>query len=222
MLITLALVVLFVACANVAGLLSSRAPVRAREMALRLAIGAGRPRLIRQLLVESLLIAAGGAAAGLLVGYGVIAVLAQLDIPTDVPLKFAFTLDRRVFLVGIAVAALSALASSLAPAWQSTRVDLVTSLKNQAIADPRRSRLWGRNILVGGQVALSLLLLTVAVFLYRGFQAELGHGPGFRTDRVLTMAFQPDLAGYDARRPSGSTASSRKESWHCLACNRLP
>jgi predicted permease len=198
MLITLALVVLFVACANVAGLLSSRAPVRAREMALRQAIGAGRPRLIRQLLVESLLIAAGGAAAGLFVGYGVIAVLAQIDIPTDVPLKFSFTLDQRVFLVGIAVAALSALASSLAPAFQSTRVDLVSSLKNQAIADPRRSRLWGRNVLVGGQVALSLLLLTVALFLYRGFQAELGHGPGFRTDRVLTMAFQPELAGYDA------------------------
>jgi len=200
MLITLALVVLLVACANVAGLLSSRAPVRAREMALRLAIGAGRLRLIRQLLVESLLIAAGGGAAGLLVGYGVIAVLGQIDIPTDVPLKLTFALDRRVFLVGIAVAALSALASSLAPAWQSTRVDLVTSLKNQAAADPRRSRLWGRNILVGGQVALSLVLLTIAVFLYRGFEAELGRGPGFRTDRVLTMAFQPDLAGYDAPR----------------------
>jgi predicted permease len=203
MLITLALAVLLVACANLAGLLASRAPARAREMALRLAIGSGQPRLIRQLLAESLLIAAGGAAAGLLVGYGVIAVLQQLEIPTDVPLKLTFTLDRRVFIVGVAVAALSALASSLVPAWQAARVDLVTSLKSQSVADPRRARLWGRNMLVAGQVAFSLMLLTVAVFLYRGFEAELGHGPGFRTDRVLTMAFQPELAGYDAARAEG-------------------
>jgi predicted permease len=200
MLIALALAVLVVACANLAGLLSSRAPVRAREMALRLAIGSSRPRLIRQLLVESMLIAVGGGALGLLVGSGVIAVLAQLEIPTDVPLKLAFVLDRRVFLVGIAVATISAIAASLAPAWQSTGIDLVTSLRNQAAVDPRRSRLWGRHILVGGQVALTLVLLTVAVFLFKGFQAELGHGPGFRTDRVLTMAFQPDLAGYDGSR----------------------
>ena len=71
---TLAVAVLLVACANVAGLLTSRAPVRAREMALRLAIGAGRPRLMRQQMVESLLIAVGGAGLGLAIGYGVIAV----------------------------------------------------------------------------------------------------------------------------------------------------
>jgi predicted permease len=203
MMITLAMVVLLVACANLAGLLASRGPVRAREMALRMAIGSGQPRLIRQLLAESLLIAAGGSAAGLLVGYGVIAVLQQLQIPTDVPLKLTFSLDQRVFVVGVAVAALSALASSLVPAWQATRVDLVSSLKSQAVADPRRARLWGRNVLVAGQVAFSLMLLTVAVFLYRGFEAELGHGPGFRTDRILTMAFQPELAGYDAARAEG-------------------
>ena len=112
-----------------------------------------------------MLIAAGGSAAGLLVGYGVIAVLQQLQIPTDVPLKLTFSLDQRVFVVGVAVAALSALASSLVPAWQATRVDLVSSLKSQAVADPRRARLWGRNVLVAGQVAFSLMLLTVAVFL---------------------------------------------------------
>jgi predicted permease len=200
MLITLAFAVLLVACANVASLLSSRAPVRGREMALRLAIGAGRFRLVRQLLVESLLIAVGGGATGLLIGYAVIAMFTQIELPTDVPLKFTFALDQRVLFVGIGVATLSALASSLAPAWQSTRVDLVSTLKNQSAADPRRSRLWGRNILVGSQVALSLMLLTVAVFLYRGFQTELGQGPGFRTERVLTMAFQPELAGYDGPR----------------------
>ena len=113
---------LCVACANVAGLLSSRAPARAREMALRLAIGAGRARLIRQLVVESLLIAAVGGAIGLLVGNGVIAMFQRLELPTDVPLKLAFELDERVLVFGIAIAAISSLASSLAPAWQSTRV----------------------------------------------------------------------------------------------------
>jgi len=200
MLITLALVVLCVACANVAGLLSSRAPARAREMALRLAIGAGRWRLIRQLVIESLLVALCGGAIGLLVAYGVIAMFATLNLPTDVPLKLAFDIDTRVLVFGMAVAALSALVSGLAPAWQSTRVDLVSTLKNQAAADPRRSRLWGRNLLVSGQVALSLVLLTVAVFLYRGFAIEFGRGPGYRLDHVLLASFDPDLASYDAAR----------------------
>jgi predicted permease len=196
----LAVVVLLVACANVAGLLSSRAPARAREMALRLSIGAGRPRLMRQLIVESLMMAAGGATAGLLVGYGVIAIFAQIQIPTDVPLKLTFELDRRAMLVGIGIAALSAIASSLVPAWRSTGVDLARALKSQAAGDGRRTRLWGRNLLVCGQVALSLVMLTIAVFLYRGFAAEVGRGAGFRTERILTMGFQPDLAGYDGPR----------------------
>ena len=200
MLITLALVVLCVACANVAGLLSSRAPARAREMALRLAIGAGRWRLVRQLVIESLLVAIAGGAGGLLIGNGVIAMFATLNLPTDVPLKLAFEIDGRVIGFGMAVAALSALVSGLAPAWQSTRVDLVSTLKNQAAADPRRSRLWGRNLLVSGQVALSLVLLTVAVFLYRGFAIEFSRGPGYRLDHVLLASFDPDLANYDAAK----------------------
>jgi len=79
-------------------------------------------------------------------------------------------------------------------------VDLVRTLKSQALEDPARTRLWGRNLLVCGQVALSLVMLTIAVFLYRGFQAEVGSGAGFRTGRILTMGFQPDLAGYDGPR----------------------
>ncbi len=200
MLMTLALVVLFVACANVAGLLASRAPVRAREMALRMAIGAGRLRLTRQLISESLLIAVGGGVFGLAIGGAIIAMFQQLKLPTDVPLKFDFALDQRVVLVGLGVASMSALLSSLVPAWRSTRVDLVTSLKNPTGADARRLRLWGRNTLVCGQVALSLVLLTVAVFLYRSFQAEFLRGPGFRTDHVLMMTFDPELASYTGPR----------------------
>ena len=197
---TLAMIVLLVACANVAGLLSSRAPVRGREIALRLAIGAGRLRLMRQLIVESLLIAVGGAAIGLLFATGVISMLKSLQVPTDVPLKLSFDLDDRVLLVGLVVATASAVGSSLVPAWKSTHIDLVGNLKSQTADDSRRCRLWGRNILVCGQVALSLVLATVAVFLFRAYQGEYGRGPGFRTDHVLLMSFEPDLAGYDAAR----------------------
>ena len=200
MALTLSLAVLIVACANVASLLTSRAPVRAREMALRLAIGAGRLRLVRQLLVESLLIAAGGGAVGLLLGNAVIVMLQQLQLPTDVPLKLAFEMNTRVLTVGLVVATLSTVIASLVPSWKSARTDLVSNLKSQTTADARGTRLWGRNVLVCGQVALSLVLLTVAVFLYRAYNSEYGRGPGFRTDHVLLMSFQPDLAGYDVAR----------------------
>jgi macrolide transport system ATP-binding/permease protein len=200
MLMTLSMTVLVVACANVAGLLTGRAPVRARELALRLAIGAGRVRLMRQLLVESLLLAVGGGALGLLIASAVISMLQRVQVPTDVPLKLAFDLDDRVLIVGLIVATISAVGSSLVPAWRSTRTDLVSNLKSQGAADPRRSRLWGRNVLVCGQVALSLVLVTIAVFLFRAYQSEYGRGPGFRTDHVLLMSFDPNLAGYDAAR----------------------
>jgi predicted permease len=200
MLITLSMIVLLVACANIAGLLTSRAPVRAREMALRLAIGAGRLRLTRQLLVESLLIAVGGGAAGLLLGSVIITFLREIQIPTDVPLKLTMDLNNRVLAVGVALATLSAIGSSLIPAWRASGTDLVSHLKNQSAADPPRQRLWGRNLLVSGQVGLSLVLLTAAVFLYRAYQTEYGRGPGFRTDHLLLMSFEPDLAGYDDAR----------------------
>ena len=199
-LIALAIVVLLVACANVAGLLTSRAPVRAREMAVRLSLGAGRARIVRQLVAESLFLATIGGVAGLGLGAGVIGMFQQFELPTDIPLKFSFEIDRRVLAVGFAIAVLSALFSGLIPAWQSTRVDLVTRLKDRSDAAPRRSRLWGRNVLVATQVSLSLVLLTVAVFLYRGYQAELGRGPGFRTDHILLMSFDPVLARYDDTR----------------------
>ena len=130
MLMTLALLVLAIACANVAGLLASRAPARAREVALRLAIGGGRWRLLRQLLTESLLLATGGGLLGLLLGYAVISAYRTIEYPTDIPLKLTFDLDTRALIVGIIVAAGSAVLSSLLPAWRATRTDLVGSLKD--------------------------------------------------------------------------------------------
>ena len=201
MLMTLALLVLAIGCANIAGLLASRAPARARELALRLAVGAGRFRLLRQLLTESLLLATAGGLFGLLLGYAVITAFRTIEYPTDVPLKLTFELDNRVLVVGILIAAGSAVLSSLLPAWRATRTDVVSSLKDGAGNEQARGgRLWGRSLLVCGQVALALMLVTVTIFMYREFSSRLIQGPGFRTEGLIFASFDPSLARYtDAR-----------------------
>ncbi len=200
MLLTLAVTVLLVACANVAGLLTSRAPARAREMAVRLAIGAGRVRLVRQLITETLLIAVAGGALGIGLGHLGIRMLRQLTVVSDIGVRLTLETDARVLGFATGLAALSALFAGLIPAVRCARLgDLSTTLR-QGTSDARGSRLWGRHVLVVGQVALSLALVTVAVFLYRTVGAELARGPGFRTDHVLIVNLNPALAGYDAPR----------------------
>jgi putative ABC transport system permease protein len=202
MLMTLALAVLAVACANVGGLLLSRAPVRAREIGLRLALGSGRARLVRQLVTEGLLIAVGGVMLGLGLASVILVAFQRVEFPTDIPLKLTFVLDTRALVVGIVAALLCAVLASLVPAWLATRTDLVSVLKGQEVST-KISRLWGRSTLVGGQVALSLVLLTISVFLYRVFAAELDEGPGYRTDHLLMSTFDPTLARYDDARTAG-------------------
>jgi putative ABC transport system permease protein len=196
MLSTLALAVLFVACANVAGLLTSRAPVRAREMALRLAIGAGRGRLVRQLITESLLIAIAGGVMGLGVGYAGMLLFRQIELPTDLPILVTFRMDRRALLFSLAVSVASVVIFGLVPAIQATRADLTAVMKASDTIAPGRRRRWGRAVLVGGQVAVSVVLLVVAMFMYRGFKQQLAGGPGYRTDHLLMMSFDPTLLRY--------------------------
>jgi predicted permease len=197
MLSTLAFAVLLVACGNVAGLLTSRAPVRAREMALRLAIGAGRGRLVRQLVTESLLVAAAGGVLGLAVGYAGMMLFRQIEIPTDLPIRLAFRMDRRALVFSLVVAALSAVVFGLVPAIQATRTDLTAVMKASDTVSLGGRRRWGRIVLVGGQVAVSVVLLVVAMFMYRGFRQNLGSGPGYRIDHLLMMSFDPTLVHYD-------------------------
>lgn len=193
----LAIAVLLVACANVAGLLTSRAPNRAREIAVRLAIGAGRPRLIRQLLTESLLLAVLGGLAGLGIGYAGVIFFRQIQVPSDLPFKISVNLDQRVLLFSLLVAVASVVLFGLAPAIQTTRTDLVSALKSSTgDTRDRRSR-WGRNLLVCGQVAISLVLLVVTTFIYRGFRNELSVDPGVRKDHLLMMTFDPRLVRYN-------------------------
>ncbi|HEY6616145.1 MAG TPA: ABC transporter permease, partial [Vicinamibacterales bacterium] len=182
MLMTLAFAVLLVACANVAGLLMSRAPAREKEMALRLAIGGARWRITRQVITESVLLAAGGGALGLAMGYGGVMLLRRLPIISDIGVRLTFDLDHRAIAVGLVLAAASALLSSLVPAWRASHAtNLALTLRSGTSHVQRLSGLWGRNGLVTAQVALALVLLTVTVYLGRAFRAELSE-PGFRTE----------------------------------------
>jgi macrolide transport system ATP-binding/permease protein len=196
MLLALAFCVLMVACANVAGLLLSRARVRSREIAVRLAIGASRGSLIGQLLIESLLVALLGGATGIVLAYCGVEFLSQIKIPSDLPLVLSIQLDQRVLLFTLVISVASTILFGLTPALRSTRPDLVPALKAASADVAGAKRLWGRNLLVIGQIALSLILLIVSGLLYKGFRNTMGGGPGFRTDHLIMMSFDPRLVRY--------------------------
>jgi macrolide transport system ATP-binding/permease protein len=196
MMFVLALCVLLVACANVTGLLLSRARGRSREIAVRLAIGAGRGALIRQLLLENAVVALAGGLAGIGVAYGITSFFNQIPIPTDVPINFHASIDRRMLLFTIVASLVSTLLFGLTPALQTTRLDLVSALKAADADSGRQRRIWGRNLIVIGQVSLSLILLIVSAVLLQGFRAELLQGPGFRTDRLYLTSLNTEPLHY--------------------------
>ncbi|HKD18334.1 MAG TPA: ABC transporter permease, partial [Thermoanaerobaculia bacterium] len=201
--VILALAVLLVACTNVAGLLLSRARSRTREIAVRLAIGAGRSRIVRLLLAESLVLALLGGLVGVAIGYGFVEwfqskqnIVFQTDLPMAVPMQ----MDTRVLVATLALAGLSAVLCGLAPALQSTRTDLVKGLKSADAEPAGRKRLWGRNVLVVAQVAGSLMLLTASFLMARSFERSMLEGTGFSKDHLLMVRFDPRLVQYDAEQ----------------------
>ncbi len=196
----LGLCVLAVSCANVAGLLLSRARARGREIAVRLAIGASRWALVRQLLLENVLVAVAGGMAGMLVAQEVADFWRRTPIPIDLPVVFDMTVDRRVLLFALGVSILSALLFGLAPALRVTRPDLVPALKATDADSAGQRRLWGRNMIVAGQVALSVVLLMISTVLVQGFRNQLTEGPGFRTEHLFLTGFDTQLAHYAGDR----------------------
>lgn len=196
----LAVAVLLVACTNVAGLLLSRASTRTREIAIRLSMGAGRFRLIRLLLTESLILALMGGLGGIAVGYAGIHFIQAFRIPSELPVTVPFRMDTRVLLASLLVSVFSAIACGLAPALQSTRADLVSGLKSADGDLPGRRRLLGRNVLVVAQVSMSLMLLTAAFLMSRSFQASFAQGTSFANAPLLMARFDPRLVQYDAAR----------------------
>jgi predicted permease len=196
----LALAVLLVACTNVAGLLLTRAKTRTREIAVRLAIGAGRFRLVRLLFTESLIIALFGGLLGIVIGYAGVRFIGRYKIPTELPMTFNVRMDHRALLVSLLITLASAVLCGLAPSLQSTRADLVNGLKTADIDVPGRKRAWGRKVLVIAQVSTSLMLLMCAYLMVRGFQNAWSHGLGFSKTHLLMANFDPRLARYDASR----------------------
>ena len=191
--------VLLLACTNLANLLLARATERRKEIAIRLAIGAGRGRLLRQLLTESVLLAACGGVLGLGLAYWVVNAMMAFKPPMDIPLSTQLHIDYRVLLFTAAVSLLTGVVFGLLPALQATNPDLVPALKDEtSIGGYRRS--WLRNGLVVFQVSLSLLLLICAGLVLRGLQRAQFLSPGFVAQHAIEMSFDLNLQGYDGAR----------------------
>lgn len=194
--------VLLVACFNVANLLLARAANREREIAVRAALGASRLRLLRQMLTESLLLAAGGAITGALVGSWAIRGLEKLRPLGDFALRLAFTFDWRVFSYVAGVAVASGVVAGLAPALRiSDHSNLNDSLREggRGLIDGH-SRHWLRNGLVVAQVAGSLIVLVAAGLFARSLTYAKSIDLGYDPHQVLNVSLDPKLQGYDQTR----------------------
>ena len=193
--------VLLVACANVANLLLARAAVRSREMAIRLAIGAGRRRIVRQLLTESVLLAGLGALTGVAFAQWGTALLIRLLSLGSFPVSLNLGLDVRVLAFTLGVALLTGVLFGMAPAWRATRIDPQVALKSngRGVAEGH-SRFTVGKALVVGQLALSLVLVIGAGLLLGTFRKLVLLDPGFKRDGVLIVSVNLRNAGYDERR----------------------
>ena len=200
MMMALAGVVLLIACANVASLMLGRNRARAREIAVRLALGVTRVRLLRQLLIESLVLALSGCALGLGFAHAGVRLLQAVRTPAEVRVVIAPQVDGRVLIVSLLAAVASALIFGLAPAWKSLKTDLVPALKNTESGQGGRQRLIGRSALVVTQIALAMVLLVVTAGILDGFRKVLVTDPGFRTDHLLLAGLDTSTVGYSSTR----------------------
>ena len=193
LLIVIVSLVLIVACANVAGVLLARGAARRQEMALRLAIGAGRARLVRQLLTETVLLFVLGGTVGLLLARGMVSVLVSLLPTLPFPVDLSLTLDGRVIAYTVGLSLLAALLSGLAPALQASKADVLSGLRN----DPGLAgRLRLRHAFVIGQVALSIVLIISAGLFLRALQRAASIDPGFDPRGVELASLDLAQAGY--------------------------
>jgi predicted permease len=184
------LLVLGIACANVANLLLAQASGRRREMALRLALGASRSRLLRQMLTESVLLALGGGMLGVALALWATRALSRFRLPVPIPVDLRVAVDGNVLLYTFLVSVGAGILFGLAPAWAAS----------SPTPSPTLRRRWSlRNLLVVSQIAMSLVLLCATGLFLRSLESAAGIDIGFRTRGVLTMAVDPALHGYSAQ-----------------------
>ena len=197
LLLAVAGLVLLLACVNLASLLLARAIDRRREVAVRLSIGAGRAALVRQLLIESLMLSSTAGAAGLALAWWLVRAAAAIRIPVDIPVVLDLPLDANVLGFNIALSVLTAAMFGLVPALQATRADLIGVLKDSAASTERHSVAW-RNGLIVVQVAVSLVLLTGAGLMWRALGHTGSMALGFEPDGAVEVSFDLRLQGYTA------------------------
>ena len=192
--------ILLIACANVAGLLLSRATARQKEMAVRLALGAGRTKIVRQLLTESVLLSILGGLVGIIFAYwGVHAITALIAGGSSAHFPYVIAVDWRVLAFTLGVCVLTGILFGLAPAFRSARVDLTPALKESASLLPggaHVSRFRLGDALVVVQVALSVLVLVCAGLLVRTLENLRNVNAGFDTRNILLFEVNPTLLGY--------------------------
>jgi predicted permease len=194
------LLVLCIACANVANLLLAKGVARQREMAIRLALGAARTKLLRQMLMESVLMALAGGLVGILLALWATGALSAFRVPAPVPLDMSVAVDWRVLLYTFALSVVTGLFLGLVPAWIASRPVLISALKGEdAMARPGR-RMNLRSILVVAQIAMSLVLLCGAGLLLRSLQNASSIDIGFRSRGLLMMSVDPRVHGYTPER----------------------
>lgn len=197
-------VVLLIACANITNLLLARSVARRREIAIRLALGVGRGRLMRQLLIESGLLALMGCAAACAVVPAASGLLQNFTPVSDRPVSLAVRTDASAFLFALGVAAVATMLFGLLPALRASRPDVVEALKDDAAGGGGSRRSWLRNSLVVAQVSLSLVLLIAAGLLLKSLNRARAADPGFDPRNVLIAGVDLVPNGYEAVR--GRTA----------------
>lgn len=203
LLLALAGLVLLLACVNVANLLLARSSSRSREISIRLALGANRTRVVRQLLTESLCLSAVGGSAGFLLGYVSRNILPRLLSSSWEPAVLHARFDWRVFGFTLFVAVLSGLGFGAAPAWEATRTSMNAGLKDGGTAMTRHRRGLAGKMLVTAQVALCMLLLVSAGLFVRTLANLTALDPGFNKKGLLLFAIEPPVKRYPAPRSVG-------------------
>jgi putative ABC transport system permease protein len=197
LLVALTGAVLLLACANLANLLLARATAREREFAVRLAVGAGRARIVRQLLTETLLLSTAGAVVGLALAFLTDRILLRIYLPADAAAEFLVSPipDGRVLAFVVGAMLLTSLVFGLLPAVRGSRTEITLSLKDRS-GELSAAGISLRRTLAGIQVTLSLLLLVGAGLFVRTLRNLENLGPGFPTDHLLTFKIDPSLSGY--------------------------